>query len=65
MITNDCSYCRSQRQGKLGGLQHEPGCPASGRRLMRMTTNDIELFIHPDIVEMDLELAAWYPEVAF
>ena len=62
MITNECQYCRSQRHWKLGNLQHERGCPAYGRTMMRMTTAEIELFSHPDIVELDLALAAWYPE---
>ena len=64
MITNDCPYCRSQRHGRLAGVRHEQDCPASGRRLMRMSTAEIELFIHPDVVELDLEMSAWYPEAA-
>jgi hypothetical protein len=64
VITNECHYCRSQRHWKLGALQHEAGCPAYGRRLMRMTTQDIEMFIHPDLVELDLEISAWYPQLA-
>ena len=64
MITNECQYCQSQRHWKFGGMQHEQGCPAFGRRLMRMTTHDIELFIHPDVIELDLEMSAWYPEAA-
>lgn len=62
MIANECQYCRPLHHGRLAGIQHENGCPATGRHLMRMTVAEIELFIHPDVIELDLEMCAWYPQ---
>ena len=64
MITGECHYCRSQRRLALAPPQHEAGCPAYGRRPARVTVAEIELFAHPDVVELDLQMSAWYPSVA-
>ncbi len=63
MITGECDYCESQRFWKLAALQHQHGCPAYGRRPQRLDAADTLLFGHPDLVELDLEITAWYPEL--
>lgn len=63
MITGECHYCESKRDWKLAAFWHEEGCPTAGRRPQRLSPAEAALFGHPDLVELDLEVSAWYPEL--
>lgn len=63
MITGECHYCHSQRNWKLSPVQHEDGCPTGGRRPQRLGPSERTLFDHPDVVELDLHVTAWYPQL--
>lgn len=64
MITGECHYCESVRVWRLYPLRHEDGCPTGGRRPQRLSPDDAALFAHPDLADLDLEISAWYPQLA-
>jgi hypothetical protein len=47
-----CNHCRAIRQH--GTVLHGPGCPADA--------GSVAFFSHPDLIELDLHGAAFYPE---
>jgi hypothetical protein len=52
LVPVPCRHCRASR--RLGALHHQPGCP--------LDTANLAFFRHPDLMELDLHLAAYYPE---
>jgi hypothetical protein len=64
MITDECHYCHSVRVWKLYPIRHEEGCPTAGRHPQRLSPAESTAFTHPDLVEVDLYVSAWYPALA-
>jgi hypothetical protein len=52
LVPLPCRHCRASR--RLGTVHHQPGCP--------MDTANLAFFGHPDLMELDLHLAAYYLE---
>ncbi|NMH96965.1 hypothetical protein [Pseudonocardia acidicola] len=53
LVPVPCKHCRATRVS--GELQHQPGCPVDHR--------NFAFFAHPDLMELDVLLASFYPEV--
>lgn len=52
LVPVPCNHCRATRQAEA--VLHRPTCPADGTNLA--------FFGHPDLIELDLHGAAFYPE---
>ncbi|MHA6795509.1 hypothetical protein ACVGVM_18625 [Pseudonocardia bannensis] len=52
MVPVPCGHCRATRLA--GEVHHQPRCPVDHR--------NYAFFAHPDLMELDLHLAAFYPE---
>lgn len=52
LVPVPCNHCRAVRRQNT--VQHRPGCPADAPSLA--------FFGHPDLMELDLHLARFYPE---
>ena len=52
LVPVPCNHCRATLQ--LGTVLHGSDCPADAPSL--------EFFSHPDLIELDLHGAAFYPE---
>jgi hypothetical protein len=53
LVPVPCNHCRATRHP--GAVRHQPGCPAD--------RDNLAFFGHPDLMELDLHLANFYPEV--
>lgn len=56
-----CSYCSAARPGRLSPVPHRADCPTGARARRRLDRDEAVLFRHPDLVELDLAAAAWWP----
>jgi hypothetical protein len=61
MIIRDCPYCGSPRPWRFNASLHEKHCPAYGRQSPRLSKEQRVFFEHPDLIEIDLIVANWYP----
>jgi hypothetical protein len=52
LVPVPCKHCRGVRQQGL--VTHQPGCP--------LEPASIVFFAHPDLMELDAHLTAYYPE---
>ncbi|MCD2196031.1 hypothetical protein LQ327_21910 [Actinomycetospora endophytica] len=58
-----CAYCHAVRPGRLTPVAHTDTCPTGARPATYLDRDDRLFFRHPDLVELDLATAAWWPEV--
>ena len=56
-----CSYCDAVRPGRLAPAAHRRDCPTATRAGGRLDDAGRLFFGHPDLVELDLFCAAWWP----
>jgi hypothetical protein len=52
LVPVPCKHCRGTRQNGL--VQHQADCP--------LDATGIKFFAHPDLMELDAHLAAFYSE---
>jgi hypothetical protein len=52
LVPVPCNHCRADRRS--GVVHHRPGCPAD--------LGNLAFFGQPDLMELDLHLATFYPE---
>jgi hypothetical protein len=57
-----CSYCHAVRPGRLTPVAHREDCPTGARPTTHLDRDERLFFRHPDLVELDLATAAWWPE---
>jgi hypothetical protein len=56
-----CSFCFAVRPGRLAPVPHTAECPAGSHRAAFLDHDESVFFHHPDLVELDLTTAAWWP----
>jgi hypothetical protein len=59
-----CSFCYAIRPGRLSPVPHRAGCPTGSRAPRRLDRDEALFFRHPDLVELDLAAAAWWPSAS-
>lgn len=59
-----CSYCDAVRPGRLAPVAHSTGCPTASITPVHLDRDERLFFRHPDLVELDLAAAAWWPEAS-
>lgn len=52
LVPVPCNHCRGVRQQGL--VTHQPNCPLDPASVL--------FFAHPDLMELDAQLTAFYPE---
>lgn len=52
LVPVPCGHCRAMRLP--GGVRHQPFCPADG--------DNQAFYSHPDLMDLEAHLAAFYPE---
>lgn len=57
-------YCRSEQFWVGGQVVHDSECQAYGRPHLGLTAEQAALFVHPDMVDVELHAAFWYPQTA-
>jgi hypothetical protein len=56
-----CTYCHAPRPGRLTPVAHTEDCPTGARPTRYLDPDERLFFRHPDLVELDLLAAAWWP----
>ena len=56
-----CAYCHAVRPGRLAPVAHDTACPTASRAPVHLDRDERLFFRHPDLVELDLLAAAWWP----
>jgi hypothetical protein len=56
-----CSFCSAARPGRLSPVPHRADCPTGSRAPRRLDRDEAVLWRHPDLVDLDLACAFWWP----
>jgi hypothetical protein len=59
-MSGTCSFCSAARHGRLAPVAHEADCPGS-RPPRRLDRDEALFWRHPDLVDLDLACAYWWP----
>lgn len=56
-----CSFCSAARPGRLSPVPHRIDCPTKSRPPRRLDRDETLFWRHPDLVDLDLACAFWWP----
>ncbi|NMO92915.1 hypothetical protein [Actinomycetospora sp. TBRC 11914] len=59
-----CSFCFALRPGRLAPVAHTEECPVGTHPPAFLDHDEGFFFRHPDLVELDLATAAWWPSAS-
>ena len=59
-----CTYCHAVRPGRLTPVAHSEDCPTASRPAIHLDRDERLFFRHPDLIELDLAAAAWWPSAS-